>query len=384
MLAKEAVEPANHHSSQPMATETTPSLTHPDRFPRRHIGPSAEETSEMLQLLGYTSLEALAEQAVPKQIQLGRPLNLPHARTEAETLADLRQIAARNQVFRSYIGMGYSDCITPGVIQRNILENPGWYTQYTPYQAEISQGRLEALLMFQTMIIDLTAMDVANASLLDESTAAAEAMTMCHALKRGKTAFLVARECHPQTIDVVHTRAQALGIDVRVAPQAEFQIDDQVCGALVQYPDTFGSVEDFSTLSERLHMAGALLVVAADLLSLAVLRAPGEFGADIALGSAQRFGYLSGTVALTPLILPRATLINGKCPEGSWGCRKILAAGRLTGSLCKRASNIFAARKQRATSARRKRFWQTSRQCMPVTMGRKASGVSQNTFTVSR
>jgi glycine dehydrogenase len=248
----------------------------------------------MLGLLGYPSLEALIDAAVPAQIRLRRPLQLPAARSEHEVLAALKEIASQNQVFRSYIGMGYQDCITPPVIQRNILENPGWYTPYTPYQAEIAQGRLEALLNFQTMVIDLTGLDVANASLLDEATAAAEAMHLCQSLKPGRNTFFISAECHPQTIDVVKTRAGALGIDVIVGDHQSFQFSDKVFGALVQYPNTFGEVLDYSGFAEQAHAAGALFAVAADLLSLTVLRPPGEFGADIALGSAQRFGVPLG------------------------------------------------------------------------------------------
>jgi glycine dehydrogenase len=248
----------------------------------------------MLGLLGYPSLEALIEDAVPSQIRLRRPLHLPAARSEHEVLAALKEIASQNLVFRSYIGMGYHDCVTPPVIQRNLLENPGWYTPYTPYQAEIAQGRLEALLNFQTMVIDLTGLDVANASLLDEATAAAEAMTMCHSLKPGRNVFFVSADCHPQTIEVVKTRAAALGIEVVVGDHQTFQFSDGVCGALVQYPNTFGEVLDYSGFIEQAHAAGALVAVAADLLSLTVLRPPGEFGADVALGSAQRFGVPLG------------------------------------------------------------------------------------------
>ena len=267
---------------------------HPDQFARRHIGPSPEETRDMLELLGYPSLAALIDQAVPSQIRLRRPLQLPAARSEQEVLAALKDIASQNQVFRSYIGMGYHDCITPPVIQRNLLENPGWYTPYTPYQAEVAQGRLEALLNFQTMVIDLTGLDVANASLLDEATAAAEAMTLCHSLKQGRNVFFVSAECHPQTIDVVKTRAGALGIEVVVGDHQTFQFNDKVCGALVQYPNTFGEILDYSGFVEQAHAAGALVAVAADLLSLTLLRPPGEFGADVALGSAQRFGVPLG------------------------------------------------------------------------------------------
>jgi glycine dehydrogenase len=248
----------------------------------------------MLELLGCDSLEALVHQAVPEAIRLNRPLQLPPARSEHEVLAALREIASQNQVFRSFIGMGYSDCITPPVIQRNVLENPGWYTPYTPYQAEIAQGRLEALLTFQTMVIDLTGLEVANASLLDEGTAAAEAMTMCHGLKEERNVFFVAANCHRQTVDVVKTRARALGFEVVVGKTQTFEFTDQVFGALVQYPDTYGEVHDYTAFVEKAHAAGALVAVAADLLSLTLLHPPGEFGADIALGSAQRFGVPLG------------------------------------------------------------------------------------------
>src|SRR5213075_652726 len=195
-----------------------------DRFAQRHIGPNAAEISEMLETCGFSSLDALIDSAVPSQIRLKRPLNLPASRSEHGLLTELKTIAGKNRVFRSFIGTGYSDCITPPVIQRNILENPGWYTQYTPYQAEIAQGRLEALLNFQTMIIDLTGMEIANASLLDEGTAAAEAISMAHALKAGenRNAVFVSEKCHPQTIEVVRTRARALGIEVAVGNHHTF------------------------------------------------------------------------------------------------------------------------------------------------------------------
>jgi glycine dehydrogenase len=270
------------------------SLAHPDEFVRRHIGPSAEESRQMLELLGYSDLEALTREAVPVSIRLERPLELPAARSEHEVLAALKELASQNQVFRSFIGMGYYGCITPAVIQRNLLENPGWYTQYTPYQAEISQGRLEALLAFQTMVIDLTGLEVANASLLDEATAAAEAMAMCHGLKSDRKIFFISSLCHPQTIDVVRTRAKALGLDLIEGDHRSFTFSNQVFGALVQYPDTFGAVHDYTSFIQSAHAAGALVAVAADLLSLTLLRPPGEFGADIALGSTQRFGVPLG------------------------------------------------------------------------------------------
>jgi glycine dehydrogenase len=250
----------------------------------------------MLHLLGYDSLDALAMAAVPPAIRLDHPLALPEAATEPAALAELRRLAGRNQVFRSYLGMGYYDCITPAVIQRNILENPGWYTQYTPYQAEIAQGRLEGLLTFQTMVCDLTGMDVANASLLDEATAAAEGMTLCHGLKQaeGRNVFLVADDCHPQTLDVVRTRAKPLAIRVVTQPPSAFQFTPEIMGVLLQYPNTYGETPDPTQLVQQAHAAGALVVVATDLLALTLLKPPGEWGADIAIGSAQRFGVPLG------------------------------------------------------------------------------------------
>ena len=267
-----------------------------DRFVARHIGPRPQDVERMLEQCGFKSLDALVDTAVPSQIRYQKPLSLPPSRSEHGLLAELRATAAQNQVFRSYIGMGYYDCITPGVIQRNILENPGWYTQYTPYQAEISQGRLEALLNFQTMIADLTGLEIANASLLDEGTAAAEAMTMCHALngKEGKNTFFVSETCHPQTIAVVRTRAEALGISVAVGNHYSFAFSDAVFAALVQYPATDGTIHDFRGFAESVHKHGALFIVAADLLSLTLLPPPGEFDADVAVGSAQRFGVPVG------------------------------------------------------------------------------------------
>ncbi|HXR08102.1 MAG TPA: aminomethyl-transferring glycine dehydrogenase [Candidatus Acidoferrum sp.] len=265
-----------------------------DSFVHRHIGPSAEETATMLAGLGFADLDSFIAQVVPPSIRLASPLGLPEARSESAVLAELRAIAGQNQVFRSFIGMGYSDCFTPPVIQRNILENPGWYTPYTPYQAEISQGRLEALFNFQTLISDLTALPIANASLLDEATAAAEAMHLCHNAKPDRTAFFVSQDCHPQTIEVVRTRARPLGIEILVGDHETFQFTGKVFGALVQYPATDGAIFDYENFARQAHAAGALVVVAADLLALTLLRPPGEFGADVALGSSQRFGVPLG------------------------------------------------------------------------------------------
>jgi len=273
---------------------TEKSVSHPDQFVRRHIGPNTAETTAMLGLLGHAHLAGLIDAAVPRNIRPSKTLNLPGARSEFAALAELRRIADENKVYRSFIGQGYYDTITPPVIQRSVLENPGWYTQYTPYQAEISQGRLEALLNYQTMVSDLTGLDVANASMLDEATAAAEAMTMSARLKDGRTVFLVAATCHPQTIEVVRARAEALKLEIVVGNPAEFQFTDRVCGVLVQYPDTFGSIPDYASLAEKTHAAGAMLIVATDLLALTLLKAPGEFGADIAVGNSQRFGVPFG------------------------------------------------------------------------------------------
>jgi glycine dehydrogenase len=273
-----------------------PSLAPTDGFVSRHIGPDEAEVAQMLERLGRPSLDALIEETVPADIRLRRPLALPPARGEHELLADLRALAAKNQVFRSFIGMGYHDCLVPAVIHRNVLENPGWYTAYTPYQAEIAQGRLEALLNFQTMVADLTGLPLAGASLLDEATAAAEAMHMCRALAGpGGNTFFVAEECHPQTLAVVRTRARSLGIEVRVGRAESLDLSGgDVFGVLLQYPTTDGRVVDHSGLIRRAHDAGALVAVATDLLALTMLRPPGEFGADIALGSSQRFGVPMG------------------------------------------------------------------------------------------
>ncbi len=263
-------------------------------FADRHIGPSRDERAEMAKLVGFPSAEALVEAAVPAAIRTGRPLDLPPAQSEAGAFARLRELAAQNQVLTSMIGLGYHGTVTPGVILRNVLENPGWYTAYTPYQPEISQGRLEALLNFQTVVADLTALPVANASLLDEGTAAAEAMTLAHRVAKNGDAFLVDADALPQTIAVVRTRALPLGIEVVVADLSEGLPDGDFFGVLLQYPGASGAVRDLSAVTEAVHERGAQVVVAADLLALTLLRPPGEFGADIAVGTAQRFGVPYG------------------------------------------------------------------------------------------
>jgi len=263
-------------------------------FARRHIGPNEVETEEMLGTVGYQNLAALIDATVPKNIRLDRPLNLPEAKSESEALAELRAISKKNEIAKSFIGAGYSDSITPPVIQRNILENPGWYTAYTPYQAELAQGRLEALLNFQTMIVDLTQLDIANASMLDEATAAAEAMTLCHAAVPDRKTFFVGDDCHPETIEVVRTRAKPLGIEVKTDNHTRFKFDKSIFGALIQYPATDGAIYDYTEFVKQAHDAGALVVVAADILALTLLKPPGEFGADVAVGNSQRFGVPLG------------------------------------------------------------------------------------------
>ena len=263
-------------------------------FTARHIGPSQTDIAAMLESIGQKSLDTLIEAVVPSAIRSSDPLTIGDSKTERELLDELKTIADQNVIMKSYIGMGYHDCITPPVIQRNILENPGWYTQYTPYQAEISQGRLEALLNYQTMVCDLTALPIANASLLDEATAAAEAMAMTHRLSKGRNTFLVSNGCHPQVIAVVQTRAEPLGININLNDHADFDFTEDVFGCLVQYPDTSGSIHNFRHLCSVAHEQSAYVIMASDIMSLTLLTPPGELGADVAVGSTQRFGVPMG------------------------------------------------------------------------------------------
>ena len=270
-----------------------------DHFENRHIGPNTDEEKSMLKTIGVDSLETLINQTVPSNIRLKKPLNISAAKSEVEFLADIKKIAQKNKVFKSYIGMGYYGTITPGVIQRNILENPGWYTQYTPYQAEIAQGRLEASINFQTMVIDLTGMEIANASLLDEGTSAAEAMTMVYGITRSEDktkdshTFYVSDKCFPQTIDILKTRSTPFGIDLKIGDTKKIDWNG-VFGLLIQYPDLDGNAENLEKLITEAHEHGVLVVVASDLLALTLLKPPGEMGADIVVGSSQRFGVPMG------------------------------------------------------------------------------------------
>ena len=282
----------------------SPSVFDFEPFQSRHIGPDEAERDAMLNLIGAPSIDALVDEAIPERIRLGKPLNLPVGQGEHQFLRDLRAIASRNRIFRSFIGLGYYDCITPSVILRNVLENPGWYTPYTPYQAEIAQGRLEALLNFQTMVRDLTGMEVANASLLDEATAAAEAMTMLYRVQSkrvgagaGRPRFLVGDSCYPQTLEVLKARAEPLDIEIVMMPSLgpnDARFDDRVFGALVQTPDEAGRVHDLRGFIARAKHAGVLVAVGTDLLSLVLLAPPGELGADVVYGNSQRFGVPLG------------------------------------------------------------------------------------------
>ena len=343
-----------------------------DSFARRHIGPNENEVREMLHEVGFENLEALIDAAVPKNIRLDRQLNLPKAKSETDALTELRAIAGKNKVTRSFIGTGYYDCITPPVIQRNIFENPGWYTAYTPYQAEIAQGRLEALLNFQQMIMDLTALDIANASLLDEATAAAEAMSLCHAVVPDRKTFFVADNCHPQTIAVIQTRAKPLGIEIKIGDYSHLKFDEAFFGALVQYPTTDGAIYDYRNFVAQAHDARALVVVAADILALTLLKPPGEFGADVAVGNTQRFGVPLGFGG------PHAAYFATRDQFKRHTMPKVVPP---TDSHCKRANNTSGAIKQPAISALRRSYSPSSRRCTLFIMAQKDYAQSQSAFT---
>ncbi|AOX61533.1 glycine dehydrogenase (aminomethyl-transferring) [Stenotrophomonas sp. LM091] len=275
-------------------TPTLRELEHSHAFVERHIGPNDAEIAQMLDVVGHTSLDALTDAIVPAGIKSPAPLALPESLTEVQALAKIRAIADKNQVFRTFIGQGYYGTLTPNVILRNVLENPAWYTAYTPYQAEISQGRMEALINFQTLCADLTGMEIANASLLDEATAAAEAMTLAKRSAKSKSdTFFVHDAVHPQTLELLRTRAEPMGIVLRVGTPAE-AMEAEAYGVLLQYPDTFGHIGDYKALADAVHARGGLVAVATDLLALTLIAAPGEWGADIVVGNSQRFGVPFG------------------------------------------------------------------------------------------
>ena len=271
-----------------------------DSFALRHIGPNETDLAQMLQTVGVENLDQLIYQTIPDDIRLKQPLNLPEALSENEFLNHIQQLSQKNKIFKTYIGLGYHETITPSVIKRNIFENPGWYTAYTPYQAEIAQGRLEALLNFQTMVTDLTGMELANASLLDESTAAAEAMTMLYELrnrdqkKNNVTKFFVSEEVLPQTISLLYTRAIPLGIELVIGNHQSFDFSTDFYGALIQYPGKYGQVYDYASFTAKAKNNEIKVAVAADILSLVLLEAPGKWGADVVVGTTQRFGIPLG------------------------------------------------------------------------------------------
>jgi len=271
-----------------------------DKFSSRHIGPRGKDIDEMLAVCGAASLDQLIEETIPSKIRLNKELDLDEALTEYEYLGHIKALASKNKLYKSYIGLGYNNTITPSVIKRNILENPGWYTAYTPYQAEISQGRLEALLNYQTMVLDLTGMELANSSLLDEGTAAAEGMILAFnsrsraTKKAGANRFFVSDQCFPQTIDILKTRSNPLGIELIIGDYNSFEFNENVFGAIIQYPDVTGQINDYKAFTDKAHANESLVIAAADILSLTLLTPPGEWGADVVVGSTQRFGVPLG------------------------------------------------------------------------------------------
>ncbi|WP_411272921.1 aminomethyl-transferring glycine dehydrogenase [Daejeonella sp.] len=271
-------------------------IDYQEKFEQRHIAPTEQDTAKMLRTIGVNSLDELIDQTVPSNIRWKNTLNLPDAKSEFDYLNDLKITASKNKVFKSYIGQGYNDVVVPGVIQRNILENPGWYTQYTPYQAEIAQGRLQALLNFQTMVVDLTGMEIANASLLDEGTAAGEAMFMQYSLRKNSEAFtfFVSEEVLPQTIDILKTRSAPYGIEIMIGDHRTVELNESMFGAIVQYPAGNGEIYNYTDFATKGHEKGIKLTVVADIMSLSLLTPPGEWGADIVVGSTQRFGVPMG------------------------------------------------------------------------------------------
>ena len=263
-------------------------------FSKRHIGSNQDQIKAMLKEIGYDSMDEFIEETIPNQIRFKGNLNVGDSVDEYELIHSLKMIASKNKPFKSYIGTGYYSTITPNVILRNIFENPGWYTAYTPYQAEISQGRLEALLNFQTMVIDMTGMEIANASLLDEATAAGEAMVMMSRENPNRNIFYADQNCHPQTIELLRTRSEPVGINLVVCKIEDFDFNDDVIGALIQYPSSDGKIFAFADICQNAHSKKSLIAVATDLLALALIPSPGEIGADIAIGSSQRFGVPVG------------------------------------------------------------------------------------------
>lgn len=353
-----------------------------DAFIQRHNGPSQADVAGMLDQLGTDSIATLIEQTVPSAIRLGRELDLDPPRSEAEALDYLKRLARQNRVFKTYIGQGYHNTHLPAVIQRNVLENPGWYTAYTPYQPEIAQGRLEGLLNFQQVVMDLTGMELANASLLDEATAAAEAMALCkRANKKAKTqAFFVADDVLPQTLDVVRTRAHYFGFELITGPAEDLASHD-VFGALLQYPGQSGEVRDLAPLLESASERGIMTCVAADIMSLVLLKEPGSLGADIVIGSSQRFGVPMASAARTPPSSPPPTSSSARSPVASSASPRTAVAIRPCAWRCRRVSSISAARRRPPTSVPPRHCWRILPASMPFIMAPRACAPSPDAST---
>lgn len=358
-------------------------------FEQRHIGPDAEAQAKMLAHVGYGSLDELTAAAVPDVIKSAEALNLPEALTEAEVLAELRSLADRNQVLTPMIGLGYYGTFTPPVILRNVMENPAWYTAYTPYQPEISQGRLEALLNFQTVVADLTGLPTSGASLLDEGTAAAEAMTLARRVGKSKgNIFLVDADALPQTIAVIETRAEPIGIEIVVADLSEgipAEVAERgVYGVLLQYPGASGAVRDIKPVIDQAHGLGAIVAVAADLLALTLLTSPGALGADIAVGTTQRFGVPMGFGGPHAATWPSRTSTPARCRAASSASPWTRTATRRTAWHCRPVSSTSAARRPPATSAPRRCCSPSWPACTPSTTVRTGCGPSPAVRTATR
>jgi glycine dehydrogenase len=338
-------------------THSIPTAAPQAPFAARHIGLNAQDVSTMLTKLDTPSLEALLDEVIPAKILRADPMEIPQALSEAEVLADLAALASQNSARTSLIGMGYYGCHTPPVIQRNVLENPAWYTAYTPYQPEISQGRLEAILNFQTMVTDLTGMDIANGSLLDEATAAAEAMAMAFKAHRGKgNIFRVDPDTHPQTINVLKTRAAPIGVTLEIAAVGT-PFEANCFGALISYPGSTGEVRDIKPDIDAIQAAGGMAIIASDLLALCVLESPGSFGADIVLGSAQRFGVPFGYGGHMPPFLPLRQLINAQYPGVLSESVRMRRASKPIALHCRRESSTSAVKRPHPTFVQHRFCW---------------------------
>jgi len=346
---------------------------HRDEFIYRHISPMANETEAMLKTIGVDSLDQLIDETIPSHIRLKNRMNLPEAMSEQELLTFLAEVASKNKLYTNYLGQGYYGTYTPGVILRNILENPGWYTAYTPYQAEIAQGRLEALLNYQTMIIDLTGMEIANASLLDEGTAAAEAMHMLHAetKKDSATKFFVSELCFPQTIDVLKTRTEPIGVELVIGNHETVQFDETYFGALIQYPAGNGQVFDYSAFMNKAKAANVMVAVAADLLGLTLLTPPGEWGADVVVVLLNVLVFLWDMADHMLVISPQKMLTNVKCRVVLLVCQLIPKATALCAWRFKHANNISSAKKLHPIFVLHKFFFLSWLPCTEFTMDQK-------------